>query len=169
MIALELTNVKDFMNKLLKSETFDHFLLQEAVIISDATFSINGQITKGFYTEEELAANHLEGHRILPFSFLRNHCFDLIKGKKTPSSFRFVFLLSPTNMEKTLSAIGSSYKSSDVTGMYINLKYQNQLLSLTTGIAYNVFSTDKSLENEWDKMVTVFLKKNDIAYEELTL
>lgn len=54
MIALELTDVKDFMNKLLRSEVFDHFLLQEAVITSAATYTVNGQITKGFYNEEEL-------------------------------------------------------------------------------------------------------------------
>ena len=70
-------------------------------------------------------------------------------------------------MEKPLTAVGSSYKPSDVTGMYINLKYQNQLLSLTTGIAYNIFSTDKTLENEWDKMVIKFLKQHEIAYEEI--
>ena len=168
MIALELTDVKDFMNKLLRSEIFDHFLMQEAVITSPCTYTINGQITKGFYTEEELEELHLNGCRFLPFSMVRGNCFDLIKGKKTPSAFRFVFLLSPFNMEKTLTAVGSSYKSTDVTGMYINLKYQNQLLSLTTGIAYNIFSTDKTLENEWDKMVMKFLKQNEIAFEELS-
>lgn len=168
MIALELTDVKDFMNKLLRSEIFDHFLMQEAVITSACTYTINGQITKGFYTEEELEELHLNGCRFLPFSMVRGNCFDLIKGKKTPSAFRFVFLLSPFNMEKTLTAVGSSYKSTDVTGMYINLKYQNQLLSLTTGIAYNIFSTDKTLENEWDKMVMKFLKQNEIAFEELS-
>lgn len=168
MIALELTDVKDFMNKLLRSEIFDHFLMQEAVITSAATYAINGQITKGFYSPEELEELHLNGCRFLPFSMLRGNCFDLIKGKKTPSAFRFVFLLSPNNMDKTITAVGSSYKSADITGMYINLKYQNQLLSLTTGIAYNIFSTDKTLENEWDKMVMKFLKQNEIAFEELS-
>jgi len=167
MIALELTDIKDFMNKLLRSEVFDHFLLQEAMITSCATYTINGQITKGFYSEEELAELHLEDNRFLPFSMLKGNCFDLIKGKKTPSAFRFVFLLSPSNMEKTIASVGSSYQSSDVTGMYINLKYQNQLLSLTTGIAYNVFSTDKTLESEWDKMVIKFLKQHEIAFEEI--
>ena len=167
MIALELTDIKDFMNKLLRSKTFDHFLLQEAVITSGATYTINGQITKGFYSEEELVELHLEGYRFLPFSMMKTNCFDLIKGKKTPSAFRFVFLLSPENMGKTLNAVGSSYKPADVTGMYINLKYQNQLLSLTTGIAYNIFSTDKTLENEWDKMVVKFLKQHEIAYDEI--
>jgi len=167
MIALELTDIKDFMNKLLRSEVFDHFLLQEAVITSSATYTINGQITKGFYSDDEIKDLHLEGCRFLPFSMLKGNCFDLIKGKKTPSAFRFVFLLSPTNMEKTITSVGSSYKSSDVTGMYINLKYQNQLLSLTAGSVYNVFSTDKTLESEWDKMVVKFLKQNEISFEEI--
>ena len=167
MIALELTDIKTFMNKLLRSEVFDHFLLQEAVITSSATYSINGQITKGFFSEEELEELQIKDCRFLPFSMLKTNCFELIKGKKTPSAFRFVFLLSPSNMEKTIAAVGSSYSASDVTGMYINLKYQNQLLSLTTGIAYNVFSTDKSLETEWDKMVVKFLKQHEISYEEI--
>lgn len=167
MIALELTDIKVFMNKLLRSEVFDHFLLQEAVITSSATYSINGQITKGFFSEEEIEELHLNDCRFLPFSMLKTNCFDLIKGKKTPSSFRFVFLLSPKNMEKTISAVGSSYAPSDVTGMYINVKYQNQLLSLTTGIAYNTFSTDKTLELEWDKMVMKFLKQHEIEFEEI--
>lgn len=167
MIALELTDVKDFMNKLLRSEVFDHFLLQEAAITGGATYAINGQITKGFYSEEEMEELHLTGCRFLPFSMLRGNCFDLIKGRKTPSAFRFVFLLSPENMHKTIASVGSSYKPSDVTGMYINLKFQNQLLSLTTGIAYNIFSTDKTLENAWDKMVVKFLKQNEIAFEEI--
>lgn len=167
MIALELTDVKDFMNKLLRSEVFDHFLLQEAAITSGATYTINGQINKGFYSEEEITELQLEGHRFLPFSMLKTNCFDLIKGKKTPSAFRFVFLLSPENMERTIRVVSSSYTPSDVTGMYINLKYQNQLLVLTTGIAYNLFSTDKTLENEWDKMIIKFLKQHEIAYEEI--
>ena len=167
MIALKITDIKNFMNKLLRSETFDHFLLQEAVITSCATYTINGQITKEFYTTEELEDLHLNGHRFLPFSMLRANCFDLIKGKKTPATFRFVFLLSPENQKKTISAVGSSYTTSDVTGMYINLKYQNQILTLTTGIAYNIFSTDKTLETEWDKMVMKFLKQHQIEFEEI--
>ena len=167
MIALELTDIKTFMNKLLRTEVFDHFLLQEAMITSSATYTINGQITKGFFSEEEVEELHLQDCRFLPFSMLKTNCFDLIKVKKTPSAFRFVFLLSPKNMEKTITSVGSSYSPSDVTGMYINIKYQNQLLSLTTGIAYNTFSTDKTLELEWDKMVMKFLKQHEIEFEEI--
>ena len=36
MISIELTDTKDFMNKLLRTEIFDNFLLQEAVITKAA-------------------------------------------------------------------------------------------------------------------------------------
>ena len=49
----------------------------------------------------------------------------------------------------------------------MNIRYQNQLLSLTTGISYNIFSVDKALDNEWDRLVRQFLKKHEIAFEEL--
>ena len=167
MIALELTDIKDFMKKLLLTETFDNFLLQEAVITNNATYTINGQITKDFYTTEELENLELNNCRFLPFSMLRNHCFDLIKGKRTPLFFRFVFLLSPQNMQKTIASIGSSYTESDISGIYINLKYQKQQLFLTTGISYNIFSIDKTLEKEWNSLVMKFLKQHEIPFEEM--
>ena len=167
MIALELTDIKDFMKKLLLTETFDNFLLQEAVITNNATYAINGQITKDFYTTEELENLELNDCRFLPFSMLRNHCFDLIKGKRTPLAFRFVFLLSPQNMKKTIASIGSSYTESDISAIYINLKYQKQQLFLTTGISYNIFSIDKTLEKEWDGLVMKFLKQHEIPFEEM--
>ena len=46
IVALELTDIKDFMNKLLRSEIFDHFLLQEGVITSAASYVIDGHINK---------------------------------------------------------------------------------------------------------------------------
>ena len=165
MICLQISEIKNFMNTLLCSETFDNFLLQEAVITNSVTYTINGQLTKDFYTKEELETLHLTDCRFLPFSMLRGNCFDLIKGKRTPSSFRFVFLLSPENLKKTITAIGSNYTHDDISAIYMNLKYQNQVLYLTTGVSYRIFSTDKTLENEWDKMVMKFLKQHEIVFE----
>ena len=122
MLALQLTDIKNFMNQLLRSETFDHFLLQEAVIHSGASYVIDGHINKDFYTEEEIETLRLTGCKALPFSMLRGNCFDLIKGKKTPSSFKFVFLLSPSNLKKTLASLHSSYTPQDISGIFLNLQ-----------------------------------------------
>ncbi|WP_243275987.1 DUF5721 family protein [Roseburia faecis] len=167
MLALALTNKKDFMNKFLKTEIFDHFLLQEGIVVSFASYVIDGTITKGFYTDTEAEELGIKTFHFLPFSMLRPRIFDLIKGKKAPSSFKFVLMLSPENQKRTMERIGSSYTPADISAMSMNIKFQNQMLTLTTGISYRIFSTDKTLEPEWDKFVRQFLSQHDISFEVL--
>ncbi|MCM1106266.1 MAG: DUF5721 family protein [Blautia sp.] len=167
MLALALTDTKEFMNKLLKSELFDHFLLQEGTVTAGATCTIDGRINRDFYSGQELTELALTDCRFLPFSMLRGNFFDLIKGKKAPSSFKFIFLLSPKNLARTLESISSAFSPQDITGIFLNLRYQSGQITLTTGVSYAVFSADKTLEREWDRMVKQFLKKHDISYEEL--
>ena len=168
MLALQLTEIKDFMNTLLRTETFDHFLLQEAVIQQNVSYVIDGHLNRDFYTQEELEELQLTECRFLPFGLLRTNCFQLIKGKKTPSFFKFVFLLSPENLRNTLKTIGSNFTVNDVSGIFINLKYQNNLLTLTTGVSYTIFSPDKSLEQQWDILVQRFLRQNQISFDVLS-
>ena len=167
MLALALTNKKDFMNKFLKTEIFDHFLLQEGIVVSFASYVIDGTITKGFYTDTEAEELGIKTFHFLPFSMLRPRIFNLIKGKKAPSSFKFVLMLSPENQKRTMERIGSSYTPADISAMSMNIKFQNQMLTLTTGISYRIFSTDKTLEPEWDKFVRQFLSQHDISFEVL--
>lgn len=167
MLALELTDVKDFMNKFLRTEIFDHFLLQEGIITTAASYTVSGQITEDFYSSEEMEELGLTGLRFLPYGLLRSSCFDLIKGKKTPVSFRFVLLLSPENLSRTLVKTGSSFTENDVTGIFLNIRFQNGKLTLTTGVSYRIFSTDKTLDHEWDRLVAQFLKQHEIPFTEL--
>lgn len=167
MIALTLPEVKIFMNKLLCSDIFDNFLLQEAIIQGAITYHINGTLHQDFYSMEELEAEQLTGLSFLPYRKVRTQCFDLIKGKRTPSYFKFVLLLSPANLEKTLQQTGSSFTSQNISAIFLNLKFQNKKLLLTTGISYRIFTTDKSLEQEWDILIKKFLKNHQIMFEEL--
>ena len=167
MIALQLTDVKTFMNQLLCSELFDRFLLSEASITKDATFTVNGHINPAFYSAEELETEGLTGLDILPYSRLRPVCYQLIRGKHTPVSFKFVLTLSPENMKHTLARSDSSFTDNDVKGIFINLAFQNGRLTLTTGISYILFSTDRTLDHEWDGLIKKFLAKNSVSFEEL--
>ena len=102
MIAIQLLQVKDFMNKLLRTDLFDHFLLSEATIRGKGSYEIDGHLVPDFYSPEELDELELTGLSCLPFGMLRENCFALIKGKHTPSYFRFIFQLSPKNLKNTL-------------------------------------------------------------------
>lgn len=167
MIALNLPQIKDFMNKLLCTETFDHFLLKEATIQSNVTWAVDGTINRDFYSDEDFEQLKDTLDAFLPFAQIRPHCFDLIKGKRTPTYFKFEFLLSSTNVARTLSNMQSSFSPEQISGLFINLKFSQNKLLLTTGVSYRIFSTDKSLEREWDTLVKRFLKNHEIIFEEL--
>lgn len=167
MIALQLTDIKNFMNQFLRNEIFDHFLMPEAVITQDISLSIDGHLKKDYFSREELEEQNLKVGDCLPYAGIRPTLYQLIRGKKTPSYFKIVLMLSPENMEKTLSVSDSGLTANDVAGMFLNVTYQNGSLTLTTGISYKTFTTDQTLNREWDKMVQKFLAKHGIAWDEI--
>lgn len=167
MIALQISELKDFMNKFLCSEIFDNFLLQEASISGNVSYHIEGGLHTDFYSADELEAEGLAGLSFIPFGKVRSQCFNLIKGKRTPSFFKFVLLLSPSNLANTLEHSHSSFSPNDISGAFINLKFQSGSLIITTGVSYRIFSADKSFEQEWDLLVKRFLKNHEIVFEEL--
>ncbi len=168
MVALKISNIKEFMNLLLLSDTFDHFLLSEASITTFATMILDGHSYADFFSPEDDGYELVAGESYVPFALLRSSCFDFIKGKRTPVSFKFVFLLSKKNQEKTLASLHSSFAAEDISGMYLNLKYQAGEIICTTGISYRNFSMDKSLDQAWDDMIIRFFKNHKILFETLT-
>lgn len=160
MIALELTEVKECMAKLLLSETFDPFYFIEGEITTFGTFTMDGYLKKDFFDAEEVPARDYA-----LWKDMREYCFSLIKGKRTPLSFKFVLGLSDSNIEKLLLQQGLDFKPQDVRGLYINLKYDGTKLQCITGTAMNLFTMDKSLEQAWDKMIQKFFTQKEIKFE----
>jgi len=167
MLSVKISDVKLFMNKFLGTEMFDHFLVPNATVNTFVTHHIDGHIQLDFFSDENPDKELLAGDPYIPFSNIRQYCFEIMKGKRSPLSFKFVFMLSKENQSRTLSSLKSSFSSDDITGMFINLNYQNKQLLCTTGISYRTFTLDKSLESEWERLVTVFLKNNQIICESL--
>ena len=165
MIVVQIKNIKNFMNYLLLNDMFDHFLLQEATIVNGASYVIDGHVNKELYNTEELENLGVTDLDFFPYDQIRQKCLMIVKGKNTPGYFKFVFLLSPSNLANTLSSIESTYTPLDISGMFLNIKFQNGQLTLTTGISYKTFNIDKSLDNEWDRLVRIFLTKNNIDFE----
>lgn len=162
MIALALTEVKECMAKLLLSETFDPFYFIEGELVTFGTFTLDGYLKKEFFDKDEIPERDYA-----LWKDVRDYCFSLIKGKRTPLSFKFVLGLSNSNIEKLLVQQELSFKPQDVRGLYINLKYDGTKLQCVTGTAMNLFTMDKSLEQAWDKMVQKFFTQKEIKYEVL--
>ena len=167
MIALKITNVKMFMGKLLASDNFDIFMLEEAMISTYNTFSIDGHQNRDFYTTEEW-----ENKEICPYDFsmwktIRPICFDLIKGTHTPTAFRFVLHLLPEHVAAILQKGNTLVTADQVKAFVLNIKYDGSTLTLVTGTAFHSFLMDKTPDQLWDVAIRQFLSKKEIGYEEL--
>ena len=104
MKAFELTEKKEFMHLLLRSELFDNFLLSEATIHAAVKYDIDGRINKSFFADkDDLSGQHLDGLTYLPYGQIRPVCFELIKGRRTPTYFKFVLMLSRSKPPAPLS------------------------------------------------------------------
>lgn len=162
MIAIKLNNTKNFMSHLLLSDTFDHFLFIEGEIITFNTFKIDGYMQKAFFDAEETVPEYSS------WKSIRDFCFSIIKGKRTPLSFKFIFRLSPENITRLLERNRLDFQPSDVQGLYLNIRFENGGLTCVTGTSLKTFSMDKSLEQTWDAMVQRFFDKKGIGFEIVT-
>ncbi len=166
MKIYNISDLKDFMNKLLLSDTFDYFLLEEGTIITANGFQIDGRVRKEFYTKEEQEDENLCPYEFSLWKDIRPLCFQLIKGKRTPLSFKFVLLLMPAHMEKILANGGFSDNGSLVKAFTLTIKYDGSNAMLVTGLSTNTFLMDKTPEQLWDDAFRKFLINRQISWEE---
>ena len=161
MIAFSLTNIKEFMSQLLLSETFDSFAFIEGEIVTFNTFRIDGFLQKEFFDAEEPLPEYSLWKNV------RDYCFSLIRGKRTPLSFRFVFSLSRKNIEKLTAQNVPSLDPDAVQGLYLNIHYDGARLTCVTGTSFKTFTMDKSLERTWDEMAEKFLRQKGVEFEKI--
>ena len=163
MTALQIADIGFFMKKFLLTDSFDRFLLLEGAVTTFNTFRMDGALQKSYYTQEE--QEQLAERSLSLWGEVRPFCLELIKGKKTPLSFRFTLQLSASNTQKLLEQSGIGIPASQVRGLLMNLRYDNQALSCTTGTSLSVFTMDKKLDHAWDDMVQRYFRKQGIPYE----
>ena len=91
--------------------------------------------------------------------------FGTDQRQKTPLGFQFVFQLSKENTEKLLTNTGiSSIRPENISGLLLNIRYDNGTLSVITATNLSLFTLDKTLEHAWVDMVKRFLKQQEISF-----
>ena len=165
MISLNMIEVKVFMSKLLASNTFDSFLLREMELQTFTGFTITGQLNEAFFSKDELEVR--EEQKAVSWGDVRQIAFSMIKGNKTPLSLKIVFQLPNKQCEALLESIGGRFRLEDIGGLYFNIRFEKGELRVITGTAIKTFTMDKTLEQEWDRMVKEILKEQGILFEEL--
>lgn len=164
MLALKITEVKDFMNHLLMMGTFDEFRLAAASIVRAYSVNIDGRISSQFYTEEERAMLGIENDRYLRYAQMRPIVLSHIKGKRTPLLVKLTLTLP---VAEALERLRGSKDDIDtrIEDFLLNIKYDSQGLFITTGVSYSTFSMEKDLERLWDEYICEYLRSQQIIWE----
>lgn len=166
MIALKITSIKQFMGKLLASEAFDPFLLEEASISTYNTFLIDGRQNRDFYSSEEWEDREIRPYDFTTWKQIRPICYSLIKGTHTPCAFKFILHLIPDYVASILKNGDTSVTPQQIKALALTIKYDGTVLTLITGMSFHTFIMDKTVDILWDNAVKQFLTKRDISYEE---
>ncbi len=168
MTALEIKVTKSIMNALLVTEQFDDFFVEEVAVTTFNSFYIDGRIVKEFYSSEELEEQNNSG-KTLEFScwkMIRPICFQLIKGKKTPVSFKVVLHAAPELIEKIAASPECGVAANLIRSLVLNIRYDNGKVTCITGSAFTTFVMDKSVDKLWDAYTRQFLSKIGLDFEE---
>lgn len=164
MIALHILDTRAFMKHFLVTNTFDKWCISEGTITTFCTYSIDGSWQRDFYDPDGQDAQH--DLKLTPWSFVREFCFSVIKGKHTPLAFKFVFVLPEDSVQSFLTSNALTISPEEIGGLFLNISFRNKKLLLTTGTALRTFTMDRSVDTAWDTYVREFLKKCQIASEE---
>lgn len=161
MILLNILDIKDTMSHLLIKDSFDNFFIEEADVLTYARLTISGRRNKEWYDSDEKELPDL-----LRWNEVKKIIFEYIKGKKTPSIMKVSLKADEDTAYKMLNDSGCYNKLIQYKpDLYINIKYENDRLSIITGISYSDFVMDKTVERAWDEAVGKLIKKLEISYE----
>lgn len=149
-------SAKSCMAHLLLKDTFDDFSFIEGQITTFNTFQIDGYLQKDFFDETpEQTYSHWKD--------VRDFCFSIIRGKRTPLSFKIVLALNESKYSEFLQSHQiTTYRPEEIQGLYLNFHYDGATLQCVTGISMKTFTLDKSLEKEWDQHAEDFFKGSGV-------
>ena len=110
---------------------------------------LDGVAVKSFFDEENKPQR-----KFCTWEEIRPFIFSVIKGSKLPKHMKIV-LSAPDELRNNLCENASA--------LFINVNYENNVLTLITGYSLKTFSLNKDHEIIWDNYVEEFIKENNIS------
>lgn len=150
MFSIKDENIKIFMNKLLRTDTFDKLEVRNFSLETIVKYDILGNINKSYL-------NDGENRFFVTWKELKPYIVHLIKGNIKPKYMKVVFSLNDltiANLDENCNA------------MFLNINYssENNSIVATTAVSQKSFSLDKKAEKIWEEKVMSFLEKNNIPF-----
>ena len=138
------------------TDIFDKFNVVEAEFHTFVKFDINGKLNKSYFDEEE-------NRNFCTWGEIRHICFEIIKGKRRPTSFKLIFKFSE---EFTRDWIKKN-TTKDIDGdLYLNIRYSDKKMNLISSFSPKTFLLDREIINAFDMYVKNMFRRINITVEE---
>ena len=141
------TEVRRFMDKLLREDLFDFFEVRGVDIVSFARFVIDGAIMNEAHKDGKSSLSYCT------WGELRPYVFNIIKGKR-PRVFKIVLSL-PAEQAQMLH--------NNVLSCFLNLMFDGSRILCTASSSERTFTLDRSFDGVWHEYILKFFKENKIV------
>lgn len=152
------------MTGLLSNEYFDSYHMEEAVITTATTYRLEGKLHQEFFAPEEregITDEYVLWSKMKPF------CYEIIKGKRTPLSFSFVFHAPTALSAEILASADTTLRETDIRALVLQIRYDGEKIHCVTGTSLNLFTMDRSVEEAWDSYLPTMLFAMGVGFEVL--
>lgn len=149
MESFDITNRKEFMAKLLKSDLFETFDVREVVSHTAFKLVIDGKRNKEYFNDIQNDPD-IVYPEYLSWGELRKHVYELMQGHTLPTYFKIILSTKPDKTQQL---------SPDASTFYLNITFKDNQITCSTGTAYKGFTLDKSADQIWDERIKQFLFK----------
>ena len=148
MEIFEIEEKADYIRELFVSK-YDSFYLYEARVKTKLDYYINGKLNKAYFDSEQ--AEELPEY--IEWKDIKQTVYDYIRGKRLPIAFKIILMFNRENINRLLEMNHLPVSSEDVEALFLNVVYEHETLSVTTGTSLKIFTLDKTLEQVWDDTV----------------
>ena len=176
MISLQADSLRDAARHLFAADTFDAFHVLSVNIQSFITFQMDGHTNADFYRQQDTDANGDAAPVSVPpfikWAKLRPVCYEIIKGKIMPVSFR-INLLTGSGNDAVIPVPLSAGSPSLVSSYSLQIQYRDRKLFFITGLVPSPLSPEtftrtamdeqRSMGMAFDKAMPVWLEKNGLS------
>ena len=165
MISFQINDVKSFMNDLFAAERFDDFPVIHVEIKTFCDFDISGRINPSFFKRsDESGSEKIPGDSPRPsghikWKKIKGLCYGMIKGERTPLRLKISLLCPDETAKKIILDSGARLNENDAVSLCLNFKYENDILTCTSGISLSAFSMDRLLEKHFDDQAFKYFSK----------
>lgn len=139
----------EYLKELFEKEKYDSFYLYEARVKTKLDYYVNGRLNREYFDTEEQA----DLPEYVEWKDIKQIVYSNIKGKRLPIGFKIILMFNRENISRLLEMNNLPVKTEDVSALFMNVVYEHEALSVTTGTSLKIFTMDKTLEHVWDDTV----------------